>query len=214
MEGSVEKEMQALREKALVCINCDLSTSRNKVVFSEGSPRARLVMVGEGPGEKDDGIGRPFSGPSGFLLDEVMIENKLHRSDVWLTNIIKCRAATMEGTRLKNRPPRVGEIKACHKWLEGELNLIKPVVILCLGSPAAKALIHKGFKMKDELGKWFTDTAFAPFAMATYNPAYVLRQDGGDYEEARGALSGAIAEAVQKSESQGDQPSVGSRDLV
>ena len=206
VDDSIDKEMQTLREKALVCVDCNLSESRNKVVFGEGSPRAKLVLVGEGPGEKDDGLGRPFSGPSGFLLDEVMMENKLHRSDVWLTNIIRCRAATMEGSRLKNRPPRVSEIKACHKWLEGELGLIKPTVLLCLGSPAANVLIHKSFKMKKEMGVWFTDSAYAPFAMAIYNPAYVLRQKGKDYEEARLALSQAIAEAKEKCESGGDQP--------
>jgi DNA polymerase len=206
MSDSVDKEMHALRERAVVCVDCGLSTTRTKVVFGEGNPRAKLVLVGEGPGEKDDSMGRPFVGPSGFLLDEVLIENKVYRSDVWLTNIIKCRAASMEGSRLKNRPPHVDEIRACHKWLEGELGLIKPTAILCLGSPAASVLIHKSFKMKDEMGKWFTDTPHAPFVMATYNPAYILRQEGEAYEEARRALSWAIAQSKEKCEKEGDMP--------
>ena len=132
------------------------------------------------------------------MLDEVLAANTLTRGDIWLTNIIKCRAAGLKGGVLKNRPPKVSEIKACSKWLDGELTLTQPSVILCMGAPAAKALIRRSFRITEERGVWFTDTQYAPFAMATFNPAYILRQEGEDFTAMRQVLINDVAEAVQK----------------
>lgn len=199
-------KMNALKAKAIECTACELSTTRKNVVFGSGEPTSKLVIVAEGPSATDDVTTYPFSGPSGDLLDDVLEANGLTRDQVWLTNVIKCRAAEQKGRVVKNRPPKASEIKACSKWLDGELTLITPTVILCMGSPAAKTLIHKGFHITQERGIWFTDTRYAPFTMATFNPAYVLRMEGEDFVQGRQTLIDDIAEAKRKSEEGSPQP--------
>ena len=194
----VVEKMEVLKAQAVVCTDCGLAETRLNVVFGSGNPASKLVIVAEGPSATDEHTLLPFSGPSGALLDEVLYANELTRDEIWLTNVIKCRAAVRKGRVVKNRPPRVGEIKACSKWLDGELSLISPSVILCMGSPAANTLIHKGFRMTEERGRWFTDTLHAPFVLATFNPAFVLRQEGKAYTHARQTLIDDIAEAKRK----------------
>ena len=172
--AEVTEKMDALKSQAIVCTACGLAETRLNVVFGSGDPTSKLVIVAEGPSATDEKTTVPFSGPSGNLLDDVLQANALTRDDIWLTNVIKCRAAVKQGGRVKNRPPKAAEIKACSKWLDGELTLINPSVILCMGSPASNTLIHKGFRMMEEGSKWFTDTLYAPFVMATFNPAFVL----------------------------------------
>ena len=190
--------MQALKARASVCTACDLAETRTNVVFGSGDATAKLVLVAEGPSAADNRTALPFSGPTGNLLDEVLTINDLTRSDIWLTNIIKCRAASPKGGVLKNRPPKAAETKACAKWLDGELTLVQPSVILCMGAPAAKVLIRRSFRITEERGIWFTDTEYAPFTMATFNPAYILRQEGEDFTAMRQILVDDIAEAVRK----------------
>ena len=194
----VFEKMEALKAQAVVCTDCGLAETRLNVVFGNGDPTSKLVIVAEGPSATDEHTLIPFSGPSGVLLDEVLHANDLDRDEIWITNVIRCRAAVRDGRVIKNRPPKAGEIKACSKWLDGELTLISPSVILCMGSPAANTLIHKSFRMTEERGRWFTDTLYAPFVLATYNPAFVLRQDGEAYTRARQALIDDVAEAKRK----------------
>lgn len=194
----IQTQMQALKARATVCRACDLAETRANVVFGSGDAATQLAVVAEGPSAADNQTTFPFSGPAGDLLDEVLIANGLTRGDIWLTNIIKCRAAGLKEGRLKNRPPKASEIKACSKWLDGELTLVQPSVILCMGAPAAKVLIHRSFRITEERGVWFTDTRYAPFAMATFNPAYVLRQKGPDFTAMRQLLVADIGEAVRK----------------
>ena len=194
----VFEKMEALKAQAIVCTDCGLAETRLNVVFGNGDPTSKLVIVAEGPSATDEHTQIPFSGPSGILLDEVLYANGLDRDEIWITNVIRCRAAVREGHVVKNRPPKAGEIRACSKWLDGELTLISPSVILCMGSPAANTLIHKSFRMTEERGRWFTDTLYAPFVLATYNPAFVLRQEGEAYKHARQALIDDIAEAKHK----------------
>ena len=190
--------MQALKARASTCTACDLAETRANVVFGSGDATAKLAVVAEGPSAADNRTTFPFSGPAGDLLDEVLAANELTRADIWLTNIIKCRAASLRGGVLKNRPPKASEIKACAKWLDGELTLMLPSVILCMGAPAAKTLIDRSFRITEERGVWFTDTHYAPFAMATFNPAYVLRQEGENFTALRQIVIDDIAEAKQK----------------
>jgi DNA polymerase len=165
------------------------------------------VFVGEAPGENEDAQGVPFIGRAGSLLDEVLEEVGLSREDIWITNIVKCRPTTVtESGRLGNRPPRVGEIRACQKWLDAELSAISPTVVVCLGGPSASVIIHKGFKMTRERGEWFTDSMYAPFVVAAYHPAYVLRLHGESYDRARELLVADIAEAKKKSIEEKGQP--------
>ena len=202
----VFEKMEVLKAQAVVCTDCGLAETRLNVVFGNGDPTSKLVIVAEGPSATDEHTLIPFSGPSGVLLDEVLHANDLDRDELWITNVIRCRAAVRDGSVTKNRPPKAGEIKACSKWLDGELTLISPSVILCMGSPAANTLIHKGFRMTEERGQWFTDTLYAPFVLATYNPAFVLRQDGEAYTRARQALIDDIAEAKRKLSEAPDSP--------
>lgn len=190
--------MQALKAHASVCTACDLAETRANVVFGSGDATAKLAIVAEGPSAADNHTTFPFSGPAGNLLDEVLAANALTRGNIWLTNIIKCRAASPKGGVLKNRPPKVSEIKACSKWLDGELTLTQPTVILCMGAPAAKTLIDRSFRITEQRGIWFTDTEYAPFAMATFNPAYILRQEGENFTTMRQLLINDVAEAVRK----------------
>lgn len=199
-------QMQSLRTRASVCTDCDLAKTRANVVFGSGDATAKLVLVAEGPSAADNHTTLPFSGPTGNLLDEVLTVNDLTRHDIWITNIIKCRAASPKGGVLKNRPPRASEIKACAKWLDGELTLVQPSVILCMGAPAAKVLIRRSFRITEERGIWFTDTQYAPYTMATFNPAYVLRQEGDDFTAMRQVLVDDIAEAVQKLQQAAEMP--------
>ena len=196
--STVRTQMQTLKAHASVCTACDLAETRTNVVFGSGDATAKLVLVAEGPSAADNHTALPFSGPTGNLLDEVLTINDLTRSDIWLTNIIKCRAASPKGGVLKNRPPKASEIKACAKWLDGELTLVQPSVILCMGAPAAKVLIRRSFRITEERGIWFTDTKYAPFTMATFNPAYILRQEGEDFTAMRQILVDDIAEAARK----------------
>ena len=196
--STIWTQLQTLKTQASVCTACDLAKTRANVVFGSGDATAKLAVVAEGPSAADNHTTFPFSGPAGDLLDEVLAANGLTRGQIWLTNIIKCRAASLKGGVLKNRPPKASEIKACSRWLDGELTLMQPSVILCMGAPAAKALIHRSFRITEERGVWFTNTLYAPFAMATFNPAYVLRQEGEDFEVVRQTVIDDIAETKRK----------------
>jgi DNA polymerase len=198
-EGS-EKEarINEMAEKASVCTACDLSEKRTNVVFGEGNPNSPLVIVGEGPGETEDKTGRPFVGRAGQLLDECLRECGMLRRHVFITNIVRCRPTLVEGGRLKNRPPTAEEANTCISlWLEPTLATIEPLVILCLGAPSANAIIHKGFKMMQERGKFFP-TKYARYAIAGLHPAYILRQEGEAFDSARALLVQDIEAARKK----------------
>lgn len=193
----VVREMEELRLKALNCQKCELSKTRTHVVFGEGNPDTPMVIVGEGPGATEDATGRPFVGRAGQLLDQALRENGITRKHVYICNVIKCRAVTIENGVVRNRPPKISEINACFPWLQKQLEIIKPLVILCLGAPAASQIIHKDFRMTKERGIWFT-SPYAKYAMAALHPAYILRQVGPAFEEARASLVADIAAARRK----------------
>jgi uracil-DNA glycosylase family 4 len=197
VETEKDRKVAALREKADVCVACDLHLKRTNVVFGEGNPNSPLVIVGEGPGETEDKTGRPFVGRAGQLLDECLRECGMLRRHVFITNVVRCRPTLEEGGRLKNRPPQVEEANTCiTHWLEPTLAAIDPLVILCLGSPSANAIIKKGFKIMQDRGKLF-ETRYARYAIAGLHPAYILRQQGEAYDEARASLVQDI-EAARK----------------
>jgi uracil-DNA glycosylase family 4 len=173
--------LEELRESALGCLACPLANRRTNVVFGEGDPTSPLVLIGEGPGEQEDKLGRPFVGRSGQLLDKAIKEAGLERSQVYITNTVKCRAADWSTGKPQNRPPTEEETLACRQWLVPQLGLMKPKVILCIGAPSAKNLIKKNFAITKERGLYFP-TEFAKTAIATLHPSYILRQMnmGGD----------------------------------
>jgi uracil-DNA glycosylase len=175
--------LDELARQVAVCTRCDLALSRTNTVFASGDPFSPLVLIGEGPGENEDATGLPFVGRAGKLLDDILGAVNLTRDDVYLTNTVKCRAAVEEGGRMKNRPPRAGEIRACNPYLQGQLEAIKPEIILCLGGPAAKTVIDKDFRITKDRGQWYEKGGAK--AMATFHPAYVLRQRGDDLQRTK-----------------------------
>ena len=191
--------IEEMRERAQTCTACDLHIRRTNVVFGEGNPLSPLVIVGEGPGENEDKTGRPFVGRAGVLLDECLRECGMLRKHVYITNVVRCRAADPDETgRLKNRPPSSEEANTCiGLWLEPTLTVIEPMVILCLGAPSANAIIHKGFKMMQERGTFF-DSKYARYAIAGLHPAYILRQQGEAFDASRALLVQDIEAARKK----------------
>jgi DNA polymerase len=172
-------DLDAARAEARTCTRCALAETRRQVVFGVGPAAARLMIVGEGPSEADDASGAPFSGPSGRVLDSWLAALGRQRDDVWLTNIVRCRAALLEGGRLRNRPPRQAEINACRLWMDSELALLRPAVVLCAGATPAKALLGRDFRLTADRGRWLALADGTP-VLATYNAAYVLRLEGDD----------------------------------
>jgi uracil-DNA glycosylase family protein len=179
-----EKRLEDLARQVSVCTRCDLAMTRTNTVFASGDPYSPLMLVGEGPGENEDATGLPFVGRAGKLLDDILAAVDLSRDKVYLTNTVKCRAAVQEGGRMKNRQPKTTEIRACNPYLQGQMEAVKPEIILCLGGPAAKTLIDKDFRITKDRGKWY-DLANGAKAMATFHPAYVLRQRGDDLDNTK-----------------------------
>lgn len=175
------ERMAALRARALNCPACPNVQTRRRVVFGEGDVNAKVVLVGQGPGVVEEETGRPFVGPAGALLDRALVEAGLDRKRLWITNIIKCRAVKEEQGRLVDRAPYAAEIKACRPWLEGELEIIQPRIVVCLGTPAAQVLIDKKFKLSEEHGQ-FREGPWGLRFLATFHSAYVLRLRSVDLE--------------------------------
>ncbi len=159
--------LEALTAHVGDCRRCKLHKARTRLVFGEGSPRARLVFVGEGPGRDEDLAGRPFVGEAGKLLTKI-IENGmgLSRKDVYICNIVKCRPP-------KNRNPEEDEIENCIPFLRQQLKIIQPEVICALGRVAGQAMLGGDFKISRERGKWLSYLGIP--LMATFHPAYLLR---------------------------------------
>lgn len=185
-----QHQMDALRAQALTCPGCPNRDTRFRVVFGEGDVNAKVMLVGQGPGIVEEQTGRPFAGPSGRLLDQALAEVGLEREKLWLTNVIKCRAVKSEKGRVVDRAPSAAELKACRPWLDGELHIIQPEIIVCIGVPSAKALIDKKFKLSEEHGQ-MREAPDGTRRTAVFHPAYVLRLRGVDqqaYEQTWRAL--------------------------
>jgi uracil-DNA glycosylase len=163
-----------LREVAVECTACDLYKRGTQTVFGEGLPRARVVFVGEQPGHEEDLAGRPFVGPAGRLLDRALVEAGIDRSNVYVTNVVKHFKWEERGKRRIHAKPNGSEIAACRPWLDAELAVIEPKVIVCLGATAAQALLGRQFRVSAERGRW-VKSPLAPRVMATVHPSSILR---------------------------------------
>jgi DNA polymerase len=193
----------ALRLPALKCCRCDLCEGRTQVVFGEGSPSAKLMFIGEAPGGDEDKSGHPFWGRAGQVFNSLLEEAGISREEIWLTNTVKCRPTKGEGRRISNRPPLTSEIKACAIWRMGELDIIKPRLVCCLGSVAAKAIVGRDVKMTTERGQWLNFTQ--PVAgmeesevILTYHPSYIMRQLDEAYERMRKQAAADFAVIASK----------------
>src|SRR5215813_1712706 len=166
-----------LTEAASTCKACDLWKRGTQTVFGEGSPGARIMFVGGQPGDREDLAGKPFVGPAGKLLDEALNEVGIDRKLVYVTNAVKHFKWTPDprGKRRIHKKPSYSEIAACRPWLDAELEVLKPKVLVCLGATAAQALIAKDFKVSQRRGELISSSSLAPNVMATVHPSSILR---------------------------------------
>jgi uracil-DNA glycosylase len=176
-------DLPALRAAAARCEGCDLFRHATQMVFGRGPADARIVLVGEQPGDQEDLKGAPFVGPAGEVLDRALAEAGVDRGRIYVTNAVKHFKFEMRGRRRIHQTPRLPEIAACRPWLEAELEIIKPAVLGCLGATAARAIFGPDFRLLRERGR-FIETRWSPRTIATLHPSAVLRgQD--DAEQAR-----------------------------
>jgi DNA polymerase len=173
--------LTSLREAAARCTACPLHLTGTQTVFGEGSARARLVLVGEQPGDREDLEGRPFVGPAGRLLDEALEEAGIDRSSAYLTNAVKHFKWQARGKRRIHQKPNAMEIAACRPWLDAELTVVRPQALVCLGATAAQALLGRQFRVTRDRGR-LLDSDLAPVTLATVHPSSILRAPD---EEAR-----------------------------
>jgi len=178
------KTLNQLREEARGCQNCTLWANATQTVFGAGDPHARVMLVGEQPGDEEDKKGLPFVGPAGRLLDKALAEAGVEREHLYVTNAVKHFKWELRGKRRLHKTPAQREVDACHRWLEGEIATVKPRVIVCLGSTAAKAVISKNFKVSTQRGQ-FVESHLARHVFATLHPSALLRvQEEADREAA------------------------------
>lgn len=167
--------LSALHRAARGCTACPLYKIGTQTVFGEGPETARIMLVGEQPGDVEDLTGRPFVGPAGKLLDRALVDAGLDRSRVYVTNVVKHFKWVQRGKRRIDKRPGSLEIVACKPWLEAEIAAIEPLVIICLGATAAQALLGSGFRLTRERGR-FVPSPLAQFVTATVHPSALLRQ--------------------------------------
>jgi uracil-DNA glycosylase len=170
----VSKSIQELADEARVCKKCPLWKNATQTVFGEGRSQARIMFVGEQPGNDEDLSGKPFVGPAGRLLDASLVKAGIDRKKVYVTNVVKHFKWEPRGKRRIHKKPSSNEIVACRQWLDAEIASIKPAVIVCLGATAAQALLGKTFRVTTRRGE-FIESPLAPHVMATVHPSSILR---------------------------------------
>jgi uracil-DNA glycosylase len=168
-------KLDDLRADASECKACPLWQTGTQVVFGEGAAKAEVMFVGEQPGDQEDKAGRPFVGPAGRVLDDALAQAGIDRSTTYVTNAVKHFKWTARGKRRIHQKPAWSEIAACRPWLEAELEVVKPTVLVCLGATAAQALLGKQFRVTKQRGTW-VESELAPRVTATIHPSSILRQ--------------------------------------
>ena len=174
------RDLGRLHDAAASCRGCDLYARATQVVFGEGPRRSRIVLVGEQPGAVEDVRGRPFVGPAGGVLDRALTAAGIDRADVYMTNAVKHFSFEERGKRRIHKKPRLSEMRACRPWLEAELQAIRPVCVVCLGSTAAQSLLGPDVRIMQVRGQVLKDTSWAPSLVVTIHPSAVLRADDGE----------------------------------
>lgn len=168
--------LSALRQSAAHCRGCDLYLKATQTVFGEGPKSARVMFVGEQPGDREDVAGKPFVGPAGRVLDEALQEAGIDRDDVYVTNVVKHFRweAAARGKRRIHKKPRTWEIQACRPWLDAELAVVRPEVLVCLDASAAQALLGQNFSVTRQRGE-LVSSSLASNVLATVHPSSILR---------------------------------------
>lgn len=166
--------LEALRDASAGCRACDLWEHATQTVFGEGARRAEVLLLGEQPGDREDLEGRPFVGPAGRLLDGALEEAGIDRGLVYITNVVKHFKYETRGRRRIHQKPNLGEIRACRPWLEAEVALVEPNLIVCLGATAAQSLLGADFRVTRRRGE-LVPSPLGPDAVATVHPSSILR---------------------------------------
>ena len=175
--------LPVLREAAQNCRGCQIYCNATQAVFGEGPRDATVMFVGEQPGDQEDKAGKPFVGPAGQVLNDALAAAGVPRDEAYVTNAVKHFKWEPRGTRRLHSKPSAREVSACRPWLETEINIIKPTMIVCLGATAAQSLMGPAFRITKERGKPITGTQWAPWVMATVHPSSILRIPERDLRE-------------------------------
>jgi uracil-DNA glycosylase family protein len=184
---SDSSSLSVIREASRGCTACHLYKRGTQTVFGEGPKGAPLMLVGEQPGDYEDVAGKPFVGPAGKILDRALEEAGIKRDEVYVTNTVKHFKWEPRGKRRIHQKPNSREIAACRPWLEAELRLVKPKLLVCLGATAAQAIFGPAFRVTRERGK-VLPSEFAPKVVATVHPSSLLRQPDEESREREYAL--------------------------
>ena len=185
------RSVQQLREAAASCQACDLWVEATQTVFGEGSEHSRMMLVGEQPGDQEDLQGKPFVGPAGRLLERALDEAGIDRRRVYITNAVKHFRFTRRGKRRLHEKPNAGQIRACRPWLDGEIEAVRPRIIVLLGATAAQAVMGPAFRVSKQRGEVLNSPAGVP-VVATVHPSSILR--AADDESRGAAMSSLIAD--------------------
>ena len=183
--------MDQLRIDVGKCRACDLWQTATQAVFGDGPERAKVMLVGEQPGDMEDREGRPFVGPAGRLLDDALEAAGIERRVVYVTNAVKHFKWEPRGKRRLHSKPNAGEVSACRPWLDAEIAALRPSIVVCLGATAAQALLGAEFRVSTQRGKW-VPSALAPNVLATVHPSSVLREQ--DEQRRHAAFAGLVAD--------------------
>jgi uracil-DNA glycosylase family protein len=185
------RTLTSLRQAAAHCRGCPLYERATQTVFGNGPAHAPLMLVGEQPGNEEDLKGKAFVGPAGQLLDRALEQAGIGREHAYVTNVVKHFKWVPSGSRRLHQKPNAREIGACLPWLEAELELIRPKILVCLGATAAQALLGRGFRVTSQRGQ-FVDSKLAEYVLATVHPSSILRARTADERHAQ--LQGLIAD--------------------
>ena len=207
--------LPSLREAVQGCRGCDLYLAATQAVFGEGVRRAHVMLVGEQPGDSEDLAGRPFVGPAGRLLDEGLAEAGIPRADAYVTNAVKHFKFERRGKRRIHDKPTFYQVKACRPWLEAELAVIRPPILILLGATAAQSLLGSSFRVTQHRGEVLS-TPHALWTFVTVHPSSVLRAPDEDARRTAraGFFSDLVAvapyyrQAIEQAAAAGDQSSV------
>ena len=196
-KSSATAQLEGLRAKAAGCTDCPLYANATQTVFGEGSPRARIMVVGEQPGDVEDREGHPFIGPAGRILDQGLAQAGIARRMIYVTNAVKHFKWEPRGKRRLHKTPAQREVDACYQWLEGEMQAVRPALVVALGATAAKVLLGPRFRITQGRGQVQRREGL-PDVLATYHPSFLLRiKDRPEWQETYGQFVDDLKTAAQ-----------------
>jgi len=177
-----KRTVETLRRAARSCKGCDLYKNATQTVFGEGPATADVMFVGEQPGDQEDRQGRPFVGPAGRLVDKALTEARIPREQVYVTNAVKHFKWIWRGKRRLHQKPAIRQVVACKSWLEAELEVVRPKIVVCMGATAAQSVLGKSVRVTKERGK-FIESHSGPITFITIHPSAIYRQREKDEQD-------------------------------